>query len=294
MNCIAMISTRAAIALPFLAATATSGLAGQTGLLVVAHGAGREWNDGVRATVARVGWPAGPVATAFLMGPEAADSGWEAGVRSLVERGAKQIVAVPLMVSSAGGHYRQIRFLAGASEELPAELADHVHQAGGPPVPVLVTRALDGAPEMGAVLDDLWQSLPALDRRRAIVFVAHGPSTDADAARWLEDLSRVAAPLAGRAGANFAIGLLRDDAPPPVRASAVSEIRRRIEALAAATNDSVTVLPVLVSRGAITAATIPRDLTGLPIRYVPASLTPTTHLARWIERVALAATRPDR
>jgi hypothetical protein len=68
-------------------------------------------------------------------------------------------------------------------------------------------------------------------------------------------------------------------------------IRREIERLADATGDSVTVLPILVSRGTINLATIPRDLTGLPIRYVPASLTPSAHLARWIERVALARVR---
>jgi hypothetical protein len=121
-----------------------------------------------------------------------------------------------------------------------------------------------------------------------MMFVAHGPSSDADAARWLDDLRRAIAPTAATAGVPFDIGLLRDDAAPEIRAAAVEDSRAKILALATATGDSVTVLPVLVSTGRIATATIPRDLVGLPIRYVPTPLTPSAHIARWIERVALA------
>jgi len=52
-------------------------LVAQTGLLVVAHGAGPEWNGPVRETVASVSWPHGPVQVAFLMGAETPASGWD-------------------------------------------------------------------------------------------------------------------------------------------------------------------------------------------------------------------------
>jgi sirohydrochlorin ferrochelatase len=263
--------------------------AAQTGLLVVAHGANTAWNAAVRQTVAQISWPTGPVATAFLRGDEAETSGWDEGVAALERAGARSIVVVPLMVSSAGAHYRQIEFYAGAAPALPAELAGHGH--GGPArpsVPVRVTAALDGAPELAARLAEIWTGLPPVDRRGSMMFVAHGPSSDDDAARWLADLRRAIGPTAAAAGVPFDIGLLRDDAAPEIRAAAVADSRARIVALAEATGDSVTVLPVLVSTGRIATATIPRDLIGLPIRYVPAPLTPSAHLARWVERVALA------
>ena len=54
-----------------LAGAAAFGLAGalpaQTGLLVVAHGAGPEWNQRVREVVEGVSWGHGPVELAFLI-----------------------------------------------------------------------------------------------------------------------------------------------------------------------------------------------------------------------------------
>ena len=261
----------------------------QTGLLVVAHGANAAWNAAVRETVAHVAWPAGPIATAFLMGAEAETDGWDQGIATLVRGGARSIVVVPLMVSSAGAHHRQIQFFAGGLPALPPELAGHVHGPHArPPVPTRVTPALDGAPELAARLGELWSGLAPVDRRASMMLIAHGPTADDDAARWLADLRRAVAPTARAAGVPFDVGLLRDDAGPDIRATAVEDSRARIRALANATGDSVTVLPVLVSTGRIATTTIPGDLAGLPIRYVPTPLAPSTHLARWIERVALA------
>lgn len=282
---------RSASAATLFAATAIAAAEGraQTGLLVVAHGANVEWNARVRETVAAVRWDRGPVAIAFLMGPEAKTDGWDQGMRLLEGAGAREVVAVPLMVSSAGAHFRQVRFYAGEVPELPAELEGHDHAGHGrPSVPVRVTSALDGAPEVTAILGEVWSRLSPQDRRPSLLVIGHGPSSDADAERWEADLVRATTPLAEKAGARLAVGLLRDDASPSVRASAIAGIRARIEELARATQDSVTVLPVLVSRGTINTATIPKDLAGLPIRYVPASLAPSPHLAQWIERVALA------
>ena len=168
-------------------------LSAQTGLLVVAHGASPQWNNGVRQVVEQVQW-SGPVATAFLMGDEAETSGWNAAVAQLVQRGVREIVVVPMMVNSHGEHYRQIQFYAGEISQLPAGMAEHQHGAiVSPPVPMRVTAALDASPELGAALLDRWQGLSEFDRRRPLVLVAHGPSSDDEAALWISDLSAVAA-----------------------------------------------------------------------------------------------------
>jgi len=268
-----------------------NGQQGSTGLLVVAHGANSAWNLRVRETVAQVQWR-GPVTVAFLMGEETESSGWDAGVRELARRGAEAIVAVPLMVSSHGAHYRQIRYLAGELPDWPADLS---HQHGAriePPVPVRVTIALDGAPELGLVIRDRWQALSPLDRRRPLLLVAHGPSTDAEAALWVRDLELAARELGS--DVRVRIGLLRDDAPAPVRAAAIALIHETVGGLATAPGDSVAVIPVLVSSGSIDRVTIPKDLLGLPIRYTAISLAPHDALARWIERVALAKAETPR
>jgi len=268
----------------------------QTGLLVVAHGAGAEWNARVRETVAQVEWRNGPVALAFLMGPEAATAGWEAGLSGLVEAGAKEIVAVPLMVSTHGSHVRQIEYYAGLRAALPAELTEHGSHGSPrarPTVPIRVTSALDAAPELGVALAERWQGLEPRDRERPVVLVAHGPSEDEEARAWVRNLASAASilPLAGLKQP-VEVALLRDDAAAPIRAAAVADMRRRITALSAETGDSVVVLPVLISSGPIIEVTIPADLKGMPVRYSRVPLAPLAPLARWIERIAEST--PDR
>lgn len=278
--------------LSFAALLWAAPVAAQTGLLVVAHGANAGWNARVDSVVAQVRWPHGPVRVAYLMGPAAASQGWDQGVDGLVAAGVREVIVVPLMVSSAGSHVRQIRHYAGELAEVPAELAghDHRHGDGPPPVPMRTTPALDASPELGLALLERWRQLPAGDRVRPLVLLAHGPNDAADAERWERDL-RAAARLLGHAGqtGEVVVGLLRDDAPAPVRAAAVAGLRTAIAARAAAAADSVVVMPVLISSGQIDGAKIPADLAGLPVAIRRAPLAPSPELARWIERVAADA-----
>jgi sirohydrochlorin ferrochelatase len=133
----------------------------QRGLLVVAHGADSGWNAGVRAVVSQVEWQ-GPIEVAFLMGSEAATASWNTALTRLQARAIDTVVVVPLMVSSHGAHTRQIRHYAGELAELPADLVGHSHgQMLKPRVPVRVTGALDGSPELGEILLSRWQEREA-------------------------------------------------------------------------------------------------------------------------------------
>lgn len=279
----------AAAALLLSATTANAQAGPPEGLLVVAHGAGPEWNDAVRATVAQVRW-AGPMAIAFLMGDDAATQGWDSAVTRLVAAGASRIVVVPLMVSTHGSHYRQVAHYAGLLAALPEEVATHAHHVRPSPVPMALAPALDAAPELAVALADRWRALDAADRARPVLLVAHGPTSDEDAARWLAALEAVGARLreVGLAR-DFRVGLLRDDAPAAVRAAAVAALRDTVVALATGAADSVVVLPVLIASSSITRARIPGDLAGMPVRYAPVPLAPHPALARWIERVAREA-----
>jgi len=271
---------------------ASAPLPAQTGLLVVAHGASREWNDGVRSVVGQVHWHEGPVAVAFLMGDEAASAGWDSAVASLVRGGARAAVVVPLMISSHGEHYWQTEFYAGVRAALPAALAghDHRHHGGPPPIPMRVTAALDTAPELAEALAARWSALPERDRGRALVLVGHGPQEEREARLWMEGFEHVGrAFTAAGLRAPYRPVLLRDDAEAPVRAAAVQAMRDTIVALAQRTGDSVVVLPAMVSSGTITRSRIPEDLAGLPVRYVPAVLAPHPAMARWVERMARVA-----
>ena len=275
-------------------AVAPAALQAQGGLLVVAHGANQGWNDRVRETVQNVNWD-GPVAIAFLMGAEADSVGWDDGVARLVREGAREITVVPLMVSSHGSHYRQIRFYAGELPSLPAELAGHDHgDHSAPPVPMRVTPALDDAPEFAAALSARWREMGTADRSRPLLLVAHGPNDPIDAVEWLADIGSVSEGLRAATGKDLFVGLLRDDAPAPVRARAVAAMRDSVLAMAQRSGDSVVALPVMISSGSITRTKIPHDLAGLPIRYHAEPLAPLPELSRWIERVGRTAAATER
>jgi sirohydrochlorin ferrochelatase len=232
----------------------------QTGLLVVAHGANAEWNSQVRETVAQVRWTSGPTAVAFLMGPESESSGWSRGVEQLVSQGARSIVVVPLMVSSHGSHYRQIRFYAGELEQFPPELEAHNHGPNGPPpVPMQVTPALDAAPELQAAVATRWSELEPRLRSAPLVLLGHGPTEDRDALRWVAAFETALGRVRAQGHEQESRpALLRDDAPPPDRARAIAVMRDTVSALAARSGDSVTVMTILIAQGQMTRARIPR------------------------------------
>ena len=260
-----------------------------TGLIVVAHGAGPEWNESVRETVRQVRWQ-GPVEVAFLMGPESHSAGWDSALTRVSRAGVARLVVVPLMVSSFGSHYRQILHYAGQLDSMPTELASHNHHGLKPTIPVIVTAALDGAPEIAQVLHTRRQSWTDADRGRAIVLLGHGPGGAEDTRRWMDQLDAVGAALSADSSAPLVrSALLQDDAAAPVRAAAIAAMRDTVNALAARSADSVLVVPVMIAGGVLTRRTIPADIQGLPVRYHPVGLTPHPAIASWIERVARAA-----
>lgn len=266
------------------------------GLLVVAHGADSAWNANVRETVKKLRWNRGPVEVAFLMGDEAKSASWGAALTSLQNANVARVVAVPLMVSTFGSHVDQIRFYAGELASMPKELESmlaamgHTHDAPvHAHVPIATTNALDDASELGQALYERWTQLPVADRRRPLVLVAHGPNDADDAVLWEKNLSATTTKLAQLVAPNvMRIHLLRDDAPADVRKTAVQAMRDSISALATRAHDSVTVLPVLISTGAVNTVKIPADIAGLPVRYHSMGLTPSVALAQWIDRVAAA------
>ncbi|HEX7049436.1 MAG TPA: CbiX/SirB N-terminal domain-containing protein [Longimicrobiales bacterium] len=264
---------------------------GVVGTLIVAHGAGPEWNAQVEA-VAREVRTGGPVQTSFLMGPGAQALPFQVAAQRLVDAGATEIVVVPVLVSSHSGHYEQIRYLAGETDTLSQAMRHHLDMSGIAPaevdVPVRVAPAMDDSPEVARVLAERALALADVPREQALFLVGHGPNGAEDYAAWMANLRPVADTVRSMAGfRDVKVGLLRDDAPAAVRAEAVRGIREIIQLQHALTGRDVVVVPVLVSRGRMTRETIPADLEGLPIRYSGEALLPHPGLARWIEaRVA--------
>jgi sirohydrochlorin ferrochelatase len=268
---------------------------GRVGTIVVAHGAGEDWNQPVReiATAAAAG---GLVEVSFLMGPEAPRARFQDAVQRLVERGATRVVVVPLLASSHSGHYEQIRYLTGGRAELDETMMHHLHMSGierpAVSVPLTLTPAIDASMEIAGILAERARALAPQPAGRALFIIAHGPNTADEHAEWMANLRPVADSVARLTGfKDVKIGLVRDDAPAPVRDEAVRGIREIIELQHQLTGAPVVVVPLLVSKSPINYDKFPKDLAGLAIAYDGEGLLPHPAMADWIRRRVREAAR---
>jgi sirohydrochlorin ferrochelatase len=238
----------------------------------------------------------GPVEVSFLMGPEAPRRRFQDVVRKLESQRVASIVVVPMLVSSFSGHYDQIRWLAGEGVELDTVMQHHLHMAGidrpDTRLPIHVTPAMDGAPEVARVIADRALALSTKPEERALFIVGHGPNSAEDYAAWMKNLRLIADSVRTWTGfRDVRVDVVRDDAPPAVRTEAVLRARELISLQHLVTQREVVVVPILVSKGAVSRDRIPADLAGLPVIYAGDPLLPHASIARWVEGRVRDATR---
>lgn len=263
------------------------------GILLVAHGGGPGWNTQVLDLAAAVKF-AGPVRVSFLMGPGASERPFQREIAALRSAGVKRVAVVPVLISSHSEHYDQLRYLVGARDSLDATMMHHLHMGGierpADRTGLTLLAALDSAPELADALAERAVSLVPDRAQRALLVLGHGPNGAEDYARWMAALRPVTERVRLRAGYRLAsVELVRDDAPPMVRAEAVARVREIVQWLNQITGAPVVVVPALVATGAVSQVTLKRDLEGLPVVYAGEAVLPNPGLARWVERVAAGA-----
>ncbi len=271
----------------------------RVGTIIIAHGADSMWNAQV-ADVAKQVRTGGPIEVSYLMGPGASTARFQDAVKRLEAKGVAEIVVVPMLVSSYSGHYDQIRYLAGDSIVLSDVMMHHLHMAGieraSSKLPIRVTPAMDDAPQVAHVLAERAKALAPDPRTRALLIVGHGPNSAEDYASWMTNLRAVADSVKALTGfRDVRVDLVRDDAPAEVRAEAVRRVRELIELQHLVTGQQVIVVPVLVSKGAVSRDKVPADIKGMPAIYSGEPLLPHAAMARWVEsRVESAVVAADR
>jgi len=260
---------------------------GTVGTIVVAHGGGPEWDAHVIDVAGQVE-TGGPVEVSFLMGPGAETARFQDVVAKLEAQGVSRIVVVPVLVSSHSGHYEQIRYLAGLTDTLDEMMLHHLHMSGierpDTELPIQVARAIDDAPELARVLADRALALTEAPAEQALFLIGHGANSAEDHAEWMANLRPIAETVEQLGGfRDVKIGLVRDDADPPVRAEAVLAARELVELQHEITGRPVVVVPILISKGSVSREKFPADLEGLPIIYGGEPILPHPEMANWIE-----------
>ena len=293
------------------AATAAA-QAPSTGILLLAHGGAKNWNQSVADAAADVNRDR-PVEVAFGMATRA---NIQAAIDRLIARGVTEIVAVPLFVSPHSSVVRSTEYLLGLRKDAPADLAifakmnhgsgdahaGHAgHTAAAPEdgtkpvvsrVPIRMAGALGRHPLVAAILADRAVSISQDAAHEAVVLVAHGPVPSDDNARWLDDLASLGDAV--KASTTFKAvewQTVRDDAPEPIRNEAATELRNRVTRLAAG-GDRVLIVPVVISFGGIEQG-VRKRLDGLAYTMPAQGLLPDPRIAQWIRESAGAARAPE-
>lgn len=282
-----LLSLAVLLAIPSATSARQQGAASATGTIVIAHGGGEEWNARVKAIIEQVS-TGGPVEVSFLMGPEARAFRFQDAVARLLEADVREIVVVPLLVSSHSGHYDQIRYLTGELDAIDEAMMHHLHMAGieraAAPVPILLARAIDNAPDVARALADRALGLADSPDQQALFLIGHGPNSMEDHAEWMKNLREIADSVFAATGfRDVRVGVVQDDAPAAVRTEAVRRVRDIIELQAGLTGRPVVVVPFVISTGRLTDTKLPADLAGLPIVYSGEALLPHPAMALWIE-----------
>jgi sirohydrochlorin ferrochelatase len=238
----------------------------------------------------------------------AARANIQAAIDRLAARGVKEIVAVPLFVSSHSSVITSTEYLLGLRKDAPKDLAvfakmnhplqgtaaaaahhaphGHVPAADATsPVattlPIRMTAALDRHPLIGAIVADRAKSISAAPENEAVIIVAHGPVPDDDNRRWLDDMAVLAGQTKASAPyASVDYMTVRDDAGPALRDAATSELREKVSSQIAQGRRVLIVLH-LMSFGGIEQG-VRKRLEGLEYTMTTQALMPDARIVQWV------------
>ena len=278
---------------------------GAQGILLLAHGGRADWNQEVLALADRVSSSV-PIEVAFGMANKRTI---QEALDRLAEREVASVVAVPLFVSSHSSVMRATEYLLGSREEAPPQMEAFARMAARmmarrgsegdargdagvddgfdwttpvePGAPISVGRALDAHPLVAEILIARAQDVSEAPEDEVVVVVAHGPSSAADNALWLENMGVLVEGMRGRTDFSRIEHLtVRDDASEAIREQATEELRAVVEG-ALDDGKSVVVVPLLLSYGGIEVG-IRRRLEGLSYRMAHQALLPDERLSEWV------------
>jgi sirohydrochlorin ferrochelatase len=271
----------------------------ETGILLLAHGGKPNWNEEVNKLAARVNKTV-PVEVAFGM---ASRRNMQDAINRLTARGVREIVAVPLFISSHSSVITATQYLLGLRATAPPELAiyarmshshsggsdnDHHHHSASTEdqtapvksaVPIRWSPALDRHPIVAEILRARSLALSREPSNEVVIVVAHGPVSNEDNVKWLADMAALVEQMRGKSQFKRVEYLtVRDDAPQSVREQATAELRRTVERAA---GSRVLIVPLLLSYGGIEEG-IKKRLEGLDYTMSAKALLPDERLDRWV------------
>lgn len=245
------------------------------GVLVISHGSrNEEWVKLVRDAVADVVKPEimedAPVECSFLELVEGCLI--QDGIDRLELSGVTDMIVVPLFVSSGSTHIDEISWALGvkAEPDLATDLQQFRIESN-----VHLCSPIDNDPEIAQLLVDKLGPLSEAPERELVLLVGHGSKEKGFHGRWRQGLMSLAQQVQAIGGyaAVETVMLLPNQASCKLKAWQ----KRRPEL-------DVIIAPLFLSEGYFTNKVIPERFAGFMYRYSGASLLPSPHISRWMER----------
>ena len=262
---------------------------GELGVLVVAHGSDEDlWCQQVRQVVANISLPY-PVELGFLefVPNESIDD----AVERLESQGVRDIIAVPLFVSSYSSHIQEIEYVLRLRDSLSSgdDLA-RVNTTAN----ITMTRALDDHSLLAYILADRIAEVCQEPANETVVILSHGTVNAEDirsqvcCQSWLAEevkayLRYWASPSIKLRDVKYAFIHGNQTLYPDLTVESVMRNASKAGGSSEDGNKSVIVLPLMIAGGTITDSQIPKILEGYGCRYDRATLASHPNLARWIE-----------
>ncbi len=280
-----------------------------TGVLVMAHGGSKEWNQHVRD------------ATETLKEKYPVEFAWgmanyvtlQQGIQRLEKQGVDHIVAVPLFISSHSPIIRQSEYLFGIRDSLADRAMplmhhteEYVEMTGAevdstdymrgmlmPPnlqqldinAKITMTNALDDHDVVAQILHDRIMALSDDPANETVLLAAHGPGQESDNVKWIENmesLSRKVQNIQQNKGKGFKqiFSLtVRDDTEERI----FNQAKQQLRAMVRQANQfgDVIVVPLFLSSGGREDA-IAKRLSGLDFKWSGRTLLPDSKISDFL------------
>jgi sirohydrochlorin ferrochelatase len=259
------------------------GTRGSTGVLVLAHGFGKEGDESFNASLRSV---AGnyPMAVSYGMSMTTSSHIQEA-IDHLKSAGAERLIVVPALSSRASDdQLRQWQYMFGLTDD-PGYLETPRLKID---MPFEWTPALEDHPLVVEMIADHAREISTDPAREVVILVSHGPTAAADNERNMALLARIAAALKEQGGyAEVKYMSMQNDAPPKIRAANGRKLRTMVEEASRAGKRVLIVTNLNTPRSI--QHQVEDDIRGTTYLFNKKGLVQHPNYARWVDAVVREA-----
>lgn len=257
---------------------------GDTGVLVLAHGAGGKGDEilieGVRPMSAKY-----PTAIAFGMSMTTSDH-FQQAVDRLEKAGAKRIIVVPTVISGDSSVYQQWEYILGRKNESAYVSVPRLKTKAE----IVIAKAMTDHPLLSDILKDHALEMSVDPSKEMLIIIGHG-SNEADQSAVEEQALAVHAARIKTAAkfADVRVKNLQDDAGPGIREANVAKVRSWIEEAHKKGLTPIVVGDLVSTRGI--QHKIPIDLKNLEYKFQTKGVSQHKNFIAWISAAADEASK---